>query len=87
MKPVCPEQGSNDSSGRITTVDTDNAQSRMGFELKSTVTAGSGVSLTPVLQLYGTAGTGGYGTMVSEGGTAGRVDLQQGSCNVGTLDR
>ena len=73
-----PEQGSNDSSGRIT-VDTDNPNSRMAFELKSTVTAGSGVVLTPVLQLYGTAGTGGYGTMVSEGGTAGRVDLQQGS--------
>ena len=74
-----PEQGSNDSSGRIT-VDTDNATSRMAFELKSSVTAGSGVTLTRVLQLYGTSGTGGYGTMVSEGGTAGRVDLQQGSC-------
>ena len=73
-----PEQSSG-SSGRIT-VDVDNATSRMGFELKSSTTAGSGVSLTPVLQLYGAAGTGGYGTLVSEGGTAGRVDIQQGSC-------
>ena len=72
-----PEQGG--SSYRIETA-TDNSGAVMSFEMKSSVTADVAVGLQQILRLEGGAGSGGYASMISEGGTEGRVDLQQGSC-------
>ena len=72
-----PEQSG--SAYRIET-STDNATAIMSFEMKSSVTADVAVQPQQILRLEGGAGSGGYASMISEGGTEGRVDLQQGSC-------